>query len=99
MELLPPSDWQIFRSDFQTFILIFPDHSGVGIEELRGKIAAGKREEFFGGERGVLERVIVVAGLAALAVVPVRDGVNGFVLLRPDLQRVAMFSGNFLERQ
>ena len=93
-----PSKLNVFWPDFQAFILVFPDGGGVGIQQLRREFAAGAREQLFRLLRRVFVGRVVVARAAALMVVPVRDGVDGFVLLRPGFNFGADLGGNFIKR-
>ncbi len=90
-------DWNVFRSHFQTFILIFPDRGGVGIQKFRREFAARAREQLFGLFRRVFVGGVVIARALALAVVPMRDGVDRFVLQRPRFDFGADVGGNILE--
>ena len=65
--------------DFQALVLVFPDHGGIELEQLGRKLATGARQQPLGFFRSAVERVVVVAGGLALAVVPVGDGMDGRV--------------------
>src|ERR1035441_830803 len=92
------SNRHIFRPHFQAFILVLPNHGSVGIEQFRRELAAREREQLFRLLRRVLEGVVVISHASALAVVPMRDGVDRLVLLRPGRERIAQFGGDFIER-
>jgi hypothetical protein len=88
----------ILRPDFQTLVLIFPNRGGEGIQKFRREIAAYAREQLFRLLRRVFVGRVVIASALSLTVVPMRDSVDGFVLLRPRFYVGANVSGDFLER-
>lgn len=91
------SNGHVFGPNFQAFILVLPNHGGVGVQKLRREFATGEGQQLFRLLGGVFIGVIVIARAFALAIIPMRDGVNGFVLLRPGGERFAQFGGNFIE--
>ena len=88
----------IFRAHFEALVLVFPDHRGIELEQPGRKLVAGLGEQPFGFLRGVLVRVVVVAGRFALAVVPMGDGVDRGVARGPFLQVALQAGGDFVER-
>ena len=92
------SKLDIFRPDFQAFILVFPDGGGIGIQKLWRDFATSAREQLFRLLRRVFVGRVVISRAAALVVVPMRDGMDGFVLLRPRFDFGANVGGNFIER-
>src|ERR1039457_1769935 len=50
----------VFGPHLQTFILIFPNHRGVGIQKLWREFAAGLRQQLLRLLRGVFVGVIVI---------------------------------------
>ena len=91
------SDRHIFGPHFQAFILVLPNDGGVKFHEAGRKVAAELLEENFRLLGGMLEGIIVIAGAPPLAIVPMRHGVDGFILLRPFHQRAAKVFGNLVK--
>ena len=69
----------ILRPDFEAFVLVFPDHSRIRVEQPGGELAAGMCQQPLGFLRRAFERVVVVANGLALAIVPMGDGMDGRV--------------------
>jgi hypothetical protein len=88
----------IFGPDFQAFVLIFPDDGGVNLQQLWREFAARAGKQRLRLFRRVLERRVVISRATPLAVVPMRDGVDRFVLLRPGLDFSTYVGGDFLKR-
>ena len=92
------SHWHVFRPYFEAFVLIFPNHGGIGIQKFRREFTARAREQLFRLLRRVFVSCVVISRATALTVVPMGDGVDGFVLLRPRFDFRAQLGGNLIER-
>ena len=73
----------ILRADFQTFVLIFPDDGGIMIEQAGREFLASASQQLLGLLRGIFVGAVVIARAFALAIIPMGDGVNRFVVRRP----------------
>ena len=98
MTMIKKSHRHILRPDFQTFVLIFPNDGRINLQQLGREFAARAREQTLGILGGVFKSRVVISRAAPLAVVPMRDGVDGFVLLRPRFDFSAHVGGDFLKR-
>ena len=92
------SNRRVLRPHFEAFILVFPDDRRIKIQQLGREFTPRARQQTFGPFRRVFVGPVIIACLSALTVVPVRDGMDGFILLRPRAQFVADLGGNFIER-
>src|SRR5580693_8725668 len=89
--------FNILRLDGEAFVLIFPDGGGIELEKLRHDVATGEAEETLRFIGGIVVGLIVIARAAALAVVPMRDGMDGAVADGPSVEFRPQGFGNLLE--
>ena len=92
------SQRHVFWSDSKALVLVFPDDGGVNVEQPGSELAAGLRKQSLGFLGGVVVGAIVIAGALALAVVPMRDGVDGGVFRPPRFEGRLQFIGEFVKR-
>lgn len=93
-----PGKFNVFRTHLQAFILVFPHEGRVKLQKLREQLSGGFFEEDFSAASGVFECGVVIAHLAALAVIPVRDGVGLGVFFAPVLKLGLNAEGEIFER-
>ena len=95
------SSWRhlnVLRPDFETFVVVLPDDGRIQVKKLLRELSTGAGEQAFGFDRGILVRAIIIARAFALAIIPMRDGVNGFVLSRPSFEIGPRVGGNVFKR-
>src|SRR5262245_2095237 len=92
------SESDIFRPNFEAFVLIFPNHRGIEAEQLRCELLAGAGEEVLGFFGGVFIGAVVVAGAFALPVVPVGNGMDRLVFGGPLLNLGTWIGRDFFKR-
>jgi hypothetical protein len=71
--------------------------SGIDGQQLRREVATRAREQTLGFLRRIFVGVVVIARAPALVVVPMRDRMDRFILLRPRIEFGADVGGNFVE--
>ena len=98
MQERTPSQRHVLGPNIETLILVFPDGGGVEIEQPRGKLAARLCEQALRFLGGIVVGTIVIAGALALAIVPMRDGVDRSIFRPPRLEVGLQFLGEFVKR-
>ena len=75
-------DFNIFRPDFQAFVLIFPKNGRIVIQEPRDQVSGRLGEQIFNVLRGLFIFGVVVSA-CLLALFPMRYFVNRVIGFRP----------------
>ena len=91
---IPALRHHILRPHLEALILIFPNQGWVKLQQLGRKVPASLRQQAFGLFGGVFEGVVVIPGLLALVVVPMGNGMDRAVFLRPGFQ-LALEGGRY----
>ena len=91
------SQFDVFGSDFEAFVLIFPNDRRVVFEEEWKDFRADISEKFLGLFGGVLEGFVVVPGFFSLGVIPMGHGMDGAIFVSPGLHGQLEFGGEFLK--
>src|SRR5580658_462192 len=85
--LITGSVKNIFRPDFQAFVLILPDNRGIMFQKLGQQLAAGEAQQLLRLLRRVVVSLVVIGHALALPILPMRHRVNRRVFLGPTLHR------------
>ena len=89
---------RVLRADFEALVLIFPHSCGVVFEQTWGELGADAGEQCFGFLGRIFVSAVIISGALALAIIPMRDGVNGSVLGGPCFDVLLQCGRDIVER-
>ena len=92
------SKQHVLGPHLQTFIIVFPNHCGIGLEQPGRQDLSCVPEQHLGFFGGAFVGAVVISGASPLRVVPMGDGVDGGILGGPGLEVAADAGGDFFKR-